>query len=156
MELFLAASIISLMFITVFSLVITFYNTRWVLIFMIPLVIAIGMVGITSYKSMLGYPVNIEWHQMPNKWTAIFFRVKDKDSISIWLLENKTTRLVKLPYIKKAQDALEAEKKKMGSGTPVTFGKNKKSSKGGKGVDGWKYGVKSYGDPIRGILPKKQ
>lgn len=166
METYLACSFVILMFVALFSFVISFNNYRWTLAILVPIILCAGAMGVSSYKALLGYPVSLEWEQLPEKWTVVFFRVEDKTTISLWLLQKDTTRLVKLPYRKPAEEALEAEKPKMGKGIPVTFGEKKdgdekngesgENNLGESNKNGWKYKVQSYGDPIKGKLPIKE
>lgn len=141
MDLSLAASITGLMFTALLAFVIAFRNARWTLFILVPLILSIGSLGVFSYKSLLGYPTQLEWSEMPDPWTAIFFRAKDKKTMTIWLLEEQATRLVQLPYDKRAMDALQKERSIMGQGIPATFS--------GRGK------IESYGDPIKGRLPRK-
>ncbi|MCK5600457.1 hypothetical protein KAR91_01220 [Candidatus Pacearchaeota archaeon] len=169
MEYYLASSFVILMFVALFSFIISFHKARWTLAILAPILLCAGVMGFNSYKALLGYPVSLEWEQLPERWTVIFFRVEDKTTISLWLLQNNTTRLVKLPYVEQAKEVLEGEKPTMGRGVPVTFGKkgegdeNSEGNPGEESTDpneqkdgGWNYKVQSYGDPIEGKLPGKQ
>lgn len=168
MELYLTISIVGLLFVTLISFVLMAKETRWTLAILVPVLLASGVLGVMTHKSLLGYPVKMEWEEMPEEWTAIFFRVEGKTTITLWLLENETTRLVQLPYMDGAENALQAQKPIMGQGIPVTFGEEEggpgqsgigeeqegEQSEGEAG-QGWSYSVSSYGDPIRGKLPEK-
>lgn len=153
------------------------------LVIFVPLIGLCGSLIYFSYVSVLGFPVKMEWEQLPDKITVIYFRVDGTESITLWLFEGGTTRLIELPYIEPAENSLEGERGMMGTGVPVTFergsgqggahgkgGKGKGKGKGGKGGagngkdsgeeegegHGWRYKVRSYGIPIDGgsMTPK--
>jgi len=119
----------------------------------------------------------MEWNQLPDKITVVYFRVTG-ETISIWVIDGSTTRLIQLPFSRNTQEAMESQRPVMGRGIPVTFKKvrdgakvdgeegdgdeegndgpdGKKGKRGKKGRRGWHYKVDSYGDPIRGSLPPK-
>jgi hypothetical protein len=170
--------ILSLIGLCISSLVtfITAYRKRPLpLLIFVPLIALCGSSLYTSYHAILGYPVQMEWNQLPNKITVVYFRVTG-ETLSLWLLDGDTTRLVHLPFSKSTQETMEAQRSVMGRGTPVTFKKtrngtgadgkadedddegdpnNKKGKHGKRGGKGWRYKVDSYGDPIRGSLPPK-
>ena len=164
------------------TFIITFRRHSFLLLVFVPLIAVCGSFIYFSYISVLGYPVSMKWEEMPKEITVIFFRVANNESIVLWLFDGSKTRLVELPYAKPAEDGLEAEREKMGEGTPVTF-KTKSKGKGQKGEGepgegegegmqgdgqpgdqkeakqgrpGWRYKVESYGDPNSGgKLPPK-
>ena len=152
-SLYLATSVVSLAFVALLAFVIAFRNSRWTLVVLVPTIVLTGILGISSYKSLLGYPVNLQWSDLPGEWTVLFFRVEGKANITLWLIDGNTTRLIELPYKEKAEEALQGQKYIMGKGIPVTFGE-KKEDKNNEG-EGWNYKVESYGDPIEGRLPNK-
>jgi len=163
---------------------ITAYRKRPLpLLVFVPLIALCGSSLYTSYHAILGYPVQMEWNQLPDKITVVYFRITG-ETISIWVLDGSTTRLVQLPFSKETQEAMEGERPVMGRGIPVTFkkvqgGARADGKKGGDGDDedgddsdgdpngkrgkhgkrgrgGWHYKVDSYGDPIRGSMPPKR
>lgn len=173
MELYLTISIVGLLFVTLISFVLMAKETRWTLAILVPVLLASGVLGVMTHKSLLGYPVKMEWEEMPEEWTVIFFHVEGKRTITLWLLLDDTTRLVQLPYVEQAEEAMQQQKPIMGQGIPVTFGEKQAQdgegeSQGGGDGDGeegqegdqagqsWGYKVQSYGDPIdSGKLPAK-
>jgi hypothetical protein len=170
---FFITSLISLCVASIASFISAFTKKPLLLAIFVPLITICGSAIYFSYTSVLGYSVNMDWEQLPDKFTVIYFKVEDKTSIHLWLLEKRKTRLVTVPYMETAEDAMEGERKTMGQGTPVTFGKEKISGKSGnrnrqRSPDGngqgkkrrpsWRYKVLSKGDPIPGtaLRPKEQ
>ena len=175
-------SLIGLCIASLAAFITAFRKRSWPLLIFAPLIAIAGSCIYFSYTSVLGYPVELTWEQLPARITVVFFKVEGKESISLWLIEGNTTRLVILPYIEPAENGLEGERGTMGQGTPVTFqamGKKGKGQgqpgdgqgQGGEGADGadgaegigplgvgggWRYYVISKGDPIPGTaLPPK-
>lgn len=170
-------SLIGLCAASIAAFVAAFRNKSLLLAVFVPLIAICGSSIYFSYTAVLGYPVQMQWKDMPDKFTVVYFRVADKRSITLWVLDKGTTRLIELPYNKPAEDGLEGERSTMGQGTPVTFKKNAKGKGKGKGKGqgqgegrpgegepgdgergrhGWKYRVESKGDPIPGgALPPK-
>jgi len=160
-----------------------FRKHSYLLVVFVPLIAICGSLAYFSYISVLGYPVRMGWNDLPKQITIIYFHVVNKETITLWLFEKDTTRLIELPYIESAEDGLEAERQKMGQGVPVTFKTKSKAKKGEKGENdseeegtegegngikgnkhgkkggrgGWQYRVESYGQFIPGgSLPPKQ
>ena len=166
-------SLIGLCAASIAAFVAAFKEKSFLLAVFVPLIAICGSFIYFSYTSVLGYPAQMEWRDLPNKITVVYFRVVEKRTITLWIIDKGTTRLIELPYKKSAEDGLEDERGTMGQGTPVTFKKNGKKGQGqaqgaagmGEGVpgrdgqlgpDGWKYRVQSRGDPIPGgTLPPK-
>lgn len=117
------------------AFIVAFRKRSLPLLVFVPLIAFCGSFIYFSYTSVLGYPVEMEWHQLPSKISVIYFRV-EKNSITLWLLEDKNTKLVKLPYDDKAENDLEAQREKMGQGTPVNFRKLGQNGEGQDGEDG--------------------
>jgi len=115
------------------SFIYSFTKKPWILCLMVPLIALSGSAVYFSYQSVLGYPIEMSWQQLPNKFTVIFFKIKNKKTIDLWLLNEKSTRLVTLPYNKQAEKTLEAERKTMATGKPVTITKSKEATSGQKG-----------------------
>lgn len=169
-------SLIGLCAASIAAFISTFRNRSFLLAVFVPMIALCGSFIYFSYTAVLGYPAQMQWRELPPKITVIYFRVTGKRSITLWMLDRGTTRLVELPYYKPAEDGLEAERGTMGRGTPVTFAKDGKPGKKGqgqgegqgrqpgegvdgvgqRGVGGWKYRVQSRGEPIPGgALPPK-
>lgn len=102
------------------------------LVVFVPLIALCGSFLYFSYTSVAGYPVDLGWNELPEKITVIYFRVKPQQSITVWLFDGDKTRLIRLPWLKPAEDGLEAQRGKMGKGIPVTF----KRAGGGQGGEG--------------------
>jgi len=105
----------------------------------VPIIATCGSFIYFSYVSVLGYPVELQWKELPSEITVIYFHIENKESITLWLFDGDTTRLVKLPYEQAGEDVLESGREKMGKGAPMTLKKTK--GKGGKfdgdeGVEG--------------------
>lgn len=181
-----ALFLISLLGLCLASIVVfatTFKRRSVLLAVVVPLIALCGSSIYFSYGTVLGYPVQMTWQQMPNKFTTIFFHIEGKETVTLWVLENNATRLIELPYEEKAENALEGERSKMGRGIPVTFTSEERGEwkdidgsaeltvgalgpeRKGEGGDGetnassrnrgWRYKVSSYGNPIPGSLPPK-
>ena len=167
-------SLIGLCAASIAAFVAAFKERSYLLAVFVPLIAICGSFIYFSYTSVLGYPAQMEWRELPNKITVIYFRVVEKRTITLWLIDKGSTRLVELPYNRSAENGLEGERGTMGQGTPVTFKKSGKkgrglgqvrgqglrdgpmSREGQQGSGGWKYRVQSRGDPIPGgALPPK-
>ena len=169
-------SLLSLCAASIAAFIMAFKKRSWPLIVFVPLITLCGSFIYISYTSVLGYPVQMEWKDMPSRFTVIYFRVVEKETISLWVIDKKSTRLIELQYNTRAEDGLEGERGTMGQGTPVTFMKKGKGlgqpgegaqgalglgnrdgdQEGRRGQRGWKYKVESRGDPIPGnALPPK-
>lgn len=176
-------SLLFLSLVAIATFVDAFRKRSMILVVFVPLIASAGSFVYMSYVSVLGYPVEMKWDQLPDKITVIYFKVEKQESISLWIFDEDDTRLVKLPYIETGENALEKERGKMGQGIPVTFTADKSGQEGrqgggdangapGDGIpgqerqsgetgedgmsSGWKYRVESYGDPIpSGALPCK-
>lgn len=150
------------------------------LVVFVPLIALCGSFIYFSYVSVLGFPVKMEWESMPKRITVIYFRIVEKESITLWMLKGNTTRIVELPYEKPAEEGLEKGRSTMGKGIPVTYakkgkGKGEDGGKGGSGKGkgdgvpgdgkgkkgkskgyGWRYKIESKGNPIPdGSMPPK-
>lgn len=164
-------SLLSLCASSIMAFISAFKNRSFLLGVFVPLIALCGSFIYFSYASVLGYPVQKEWSELPNKVTVIYFRVVEKETITLWIFDGNTTRLIELPYHRPAENVLESERKSMGQGIPVTFEKGDQASNkngvaaedegnptdtGTLGQSGWKYKVESRGDPIPGgSLPPK-
>lgn len=170
-------SLIGLCIASVAAFISAFKEKSFLLVVFVPLIALCGSFIYFSYTAVLGYPIKMEWQQMPEKFTVVYFRVKGRDTITLWILDKGTTRLIELPYSKPAENGLEGERQTMGQGIPVTFKKTGKGKGEGQGqgqegqegrqgegdstVDGqnghgWKYRVHSKGEGIPGgALPPK-
>lgn len=158
----------------------TFSRKPWTLAICVPILAVSGSVAYFSHQAVIGYPVEMTWEELPKEFTVVFFKVENKQRVYLWLLEGSKKRLVRLPYAKTAEDAMERQRPQMGRGTPVTFEKTEKQGNGegkgkgkGKGKNGkpgkpgdgkgkqgtgqFEYRAKSFGDPIPGnTLPPKE
>lgn len=151
-------------------------DRRGVLAAVLSVVVAVsGYSSYTNYKEVMGIPVEMEWSDLPDQITVVFFKAEE-NRLVLWLEPNQ---LVSLPYLEEASDALEGERDSMGGGVPSTFGE-----KGGSGEDngggdgegqggqgnpgdgedgeegsgggGWRYFLKSRGSQAQpGDLPPK-
>lgn len=161
-------SLLCLCAVSIAAFVCAFKSRSFLLGVFVPLIALCGSFIYFSYTSVLGYPVQKEWRELPNQVTVIYFRVVEKETITLWVMDDKTTRLIELPYYSPAEEALEGEREAMGQGIPVTFKKDGKATgtsgnRGhttegleGTGRPGWGYKVESRGDPIPGgKLPPK-
>lgn len=178
-ELFIA-SLLCLCFASVGAFIVGFRNKYWILSVFVPIIALCGSFIYFSYIAVLGYPVKLEWDQLPKKITVIYFKISGKDFIDLWLIENATSRLVRLPYVEPVEDTLEGVRGTLGGGTPVTLKRVKevagnssggggegdgdgvdgrggdRQGKKGNGTGGWKYIIDSFGEPIPGsFLPPK-
>lgn len=141
-----------------------------------PLIILAGSFIYFTYISVLGYPIQKSWENIPDTFTVIFYRVYNKEKISLWLLDrdSQKSRIVEVPYNEKAEEKLREARKNMAMGSPVTFfkektgipvegtakqkGDNKEGSQKNKEKSngGWLYEIKSIGIVIPGdSLPPK-
>ncbi len=157
------------------------YKLRSLLLMVfVPVIAACGSFIYFSYVSVLGYPVEMKWEQLPPEITVIYFHVSGKESITLWIFEGDTTRLVKLPFEQGGEDVLESGRPQMGKGAPMTLkkAKGRKGMMNGEGAEGegeegegdgtgepgdegkdgrpgrqgggWRYKVDSFGEPIPG------
>jgi hypothetical protein len=157
---------------TLAAFIIAFRRRSLALVLFVPMIAACGSAIYFSYVAVLGYPAKLEWNELPNRITVIYFRVQEEESITLWLLERERTRLVELPYREGARSALEGERMVMGRGIPTTFvdqggggkgkGKGRGRGKGKKGNGeegeghGWRYRIESYGEGVPfGSMPPK-
>lgn len=111
-----------------------------ILMVFVPIIATCGSFIYFSYVSVLGYPVELQWKDLPNEITVIYFHISNKESITLWLFEGegKVTRLVRLPYEEGAEDVMEQGRERMGKGAPMTLKKSKsgKMGKPGEGEEG--------------------
>lgn len=142
------------------------------LLIFVPLIALSGSLIYFSYHEVLGFPVQRTWEKMGKRFTVIFFRIKEKESITLWTMEKNKTRLVELPHLEAAEEAMEKQRAIMGKGIPVTFlrqdGKMSRDAGAGAepggledgdsgGQGGWNYIIESKGNPIPGTdLPPKR
>jgi hypothetical protein len=167
-------SLIGLCIASIAAFISAFKSRSYLLGVFVPLIALCGSFIYFSYTSVLGYPAQMEWRDLPEMISVIYFRVIGKETITLWIIDKGTTRLVRLPYSKSAENGLEGERKTMGQGIPVTFKKGGNGKGQGEGIPGtgirgvgegdtsgvrghgWEYRVKSRGDPIPdGSLPPK-
>lgn len=112
-------------FIAIFTLA---RDRRGVLAAILSVVVAVsGYSSYTKHKEVMGIPVEMEWSDLPDQITVVFFKAEGSRLV-LWLEPN---HLVSLPYLEQASDALEGERDSMGGGVPSIFGE-----KGGTGEDG--------------------
>jgi len=170
-------SLIGLCAASLMAFIVSYRKNPLLLAATVPMIALCGSLCYFSYQSVIGYPMQTQWKNLPDKITVIFFRVVGKETISIWLLEeDDNTRVIDLPYMEQAEDGLEGGRKKMGQGIPATFerpgkgegkpgegkpGEGEPGGEPGEGKDdkdrkGWRYKIKSYGDGFPGgSLPPK-
>lgn len=165
-------SLLSLCASSIAAFICAFKNRSFLLGIFVPLIALCGSFIYFSYTSVLGYPVHKQWDQLSDSVTVVYFRVVDKETITLWTIDGQTTRVIELPYNEPVENALEAERSILGKGIPVTF--KRQGQSGGQGTEntqgvedqegtpsdlqphGWRYKVESRGDPIPGgSLPPK-
>jgi len=148
------------------------FNTeKLVLVLFVPVIAIAAANCYISYDDLLGYPVELEWNELPSTITVIYFDLDHDVSITLFLKEDDTTRIVQLPWLDAAEDALEGERESMGDGEPSTFettggqgegeggegdGDGDGEGGGGDGGGGWNYQIQSRGSVVvPGTLPPK-
>jgi hypothetical protein len=173
-------SLLGLCITSIVAFIVAFKRRSKFLVVFVPVIAICGSLIYTSYMSVLGYPAEMRWEELPDKITVIYFRIEKKELITLWLYEDGDTRLIELPYKEAAEDGLEAQRRVMGRGYPVKYKRlakgqgNKKPGRNSvtedgrgtnsegrngrrlRGSGGWQYRVESYGLPIPGgSLPPK-
>jgi hypothetical protein len=140
-------SLIGLCLAALVSFISGFRRRSKTLVLFVPIIALCGSIIYSEYVNVLGYPVELDWDQLDQRITIIYFRVEKKKSIDLWLYEERTTRLVRLPYLQPAEDALEGQRRQMGRGAPATFVKRSDSGLGepNKGRPGQGKGAKGKG-----------
>lgn len=152
-------SLLSLFLSAILTFILGFRKRTLPLSTLVPLLAICSSLSYFSHKAVLGYPVNLTWDQMPDQFTVVYFHIDPSEEIDLWVLEGETTRLIHLPKMAPAKEALEKARGQMGQGVPTTFRRKtseRPSEKGENGRSGWKYEIPSYGEPVpEGSLPPK-